>query len=751
MADRDDLEPGDDSSKSKQLRTALRRWKLAEEADTPQRNAELEDLKFIDDPDGMWPSDIRLNRQASTVGNVAVPARPTLTIDKITPAVDQVLNQASNARLSVKVKPKGGRASQKTADVLQGLYRNIEVESKAHRARMWALDRAAKVGRGYYRILTKYANDGDFDLDIVISRILNQHAVRLDPFHQEPDGSDAEWAMIAEDVPLDRFKQDYSESEFTKAESDEELVGLGMDAPEWVGGDSKESRTVRVAEYFYAKYTERTLIATSSGWKGFEDDPERIGKGKTLEEPKPRKVKQRAICWMKLTAADVLEGPREIDGRYIPIVQVLGTETNINGQRRYRGLVAKAKDANRMFNVMFSREMEAIGLATLAPWLIPEGSIEGHEHYWNAAATRNLPYLPYRLTALNGQPAPPPQRNVAEPAIQAISVAIAQAQDAIQATTKTFDPSLGKAQSRTQSGRAISELQQQSEQGNSHFLENLAQDAMAHEARIVLDLMKYVYDRQGRVAQILGEDDSPSEVMLNAPFTPDADGKPQMLTVPGPSGEMIPMPADQLPQGAQHYDLKEGEYAVTVSIGKSYSTLREESNAMMGQIAQAAPQLMPLVADLWIRSMDFPQKDEIADRLKKMLPPQVQDVPEGQQPDPQQLMAQNQQLQMQMQQMGAELQKAQSKMDVAELNAQTKLQIEQAKLAHDREMEELKARVKQIEAMARVNAAELQSGSAEARDAMKVQADLAKHAADLQNQREMADNARLMGGNGDRG
>lgn len=723
----------DDQGKDKTLRTALKRWKLAEDAEKKQRDAELEDLKFVDDPDGQWPADIRLTRAGTTVGNIAVPSRPTLTIDKISPAVDQVINQASNARLSVKVKPRGSQAKQKTAEILQGLYRNIEVESKAHRARMWALDRASKVGRGYYRILTKYANDGDFDLDIVISRILNQHAVRLDPFHQEPDGSDAEWAFIAEDVPYERFRRDYSKSKFARADTDEVLVGLGDAAPGWVGGDSKEARTVRVAEYYYVDYEEKTLIATESGWKGWESDKPK-GSGKTLTE---RKVKTRKIKWCKITGADILE-EQEIDGRYIPIVQVIGTETNINGDRRYRGLVSKAKDANRMFNVMFSREMEVIGLASNAPWLVVEGQLENYEQMWQRASSLNLPYLTYRNVSLNGQPAPAPQRNVAEPPIAAISQAIVQAQDAIQSTTKTFDPSLGKAQSRSQSGRAIAELQQQSENGNSNYLENLAQDSMAHEARIVLDLIKYVYDRPGRVAQVLGEDDQPTEVMLNQPFVQGQDGRP------------MPAPAELLAQ-AEHYDLSEGEYSVTVTVGKTFSTLREESNAMMGQISQAAPQLMPVIADLWVRSMDFPGKDEIADRLKKMLPPPLQDQPEGGQPDPAQLQAQLAQAQQQMQMMGAELQKSQAKLDVAELNAQTKLQIEQMKIAHDAQMEQLKAEVARIKAIAGVNTAQVKADSDEAREAARLSHDAMKHAVDLQHAREMADKAAVQGTNGDRG
>jgi len=721
----DDLDP--------RVVKAKRCWQLAEDAYGDQLKAELEDLRFVDDPDGQWDENTRTSRAGGLVNGVIVPSRPTLTIDKITPAINQVRNQATNARLAVKVKPKGRRANQQTAEMLQGLYRNIEVESKAHRARMWALDRAAKCGRGYYRVLTAYANDGDFDLDIIISRILNQHSVRLDPFHKEPDGSDAEWCLITEDVPYDRFKRDYKDKSKLADDglSDEALTGLGADAPGWVGGDAT-ARTIRVAEYWYVEYETKTLVLTTSGWKGFQKDKP-AGAGEIVAS---REVRTRQVKWCKVTAVDVLD-ERDWNGRYIPIIQVLGAESNINGERRYRGLVSKAKDANRMFNVMFSRQMETIGLASNAPWIIEEGSIEGYEDLWAQAAQKNLPYLPFKRTNLHGGEATPPQRNVAEPPIQAITLALTQAQNAIQSTTETFDPSLGKAQSRTQSGRAIAELQQQSEQGNSHFLENLAQDAMVHEARIVLDLMKSVYDRPGRIAQILGEDDAPSEVVLNQPFVTDENGRP------------VPVPPGAMPPEAKHYDLTQGEYAVTVSIGKSFSTLREEGNAMMGQLAQAAPQLVPMYADLWVRSMDFPGKDEIADRIKRALPPNL--LADEQQPaDPAQLQAQNAALQQQMQAMGQALQQAQSKLDVEQLKAESKERIEAAKLAHEREIEAMKLELGRLKELVRTNIAQMQLDSEEAREVLKAHEAATRQTVDLQAAREVADNKAVQGTNGDR-
>ena len=49
---------------------------------------------------------------------------------------------------------------------------------------------------------------------------------------------------------------------------------------------------------------------------------------------------------------------------------------------------------------------------------------------------------------------------------------------------------------------------------------------------------------------------------------------------------------------------------------------------MMGVI-QAVPNLFPLVGDLLVKNMDWPGADDIAKRLKKTLPPNLQESEEG--------------------------------------------------------------------------------------------------------------------------
>jgi hypothetical protein len=49
----------------------------------------------------------------------------------------------------------------------------------------------------------------------------------------------------------------------------------------------------------------------------------------------------------------------------------------------------------------------------------------------------------------------------------------------------------------------------------------------------------------------------------------------------------------------------------------------------MGALAEAVPNLVPTFADLWVGNMDFPGARQIADRLKKTLPPGMGDSEDG--------------------------------------------------------------------------------------------------------------------------
>jgi len=671
------------------LQEAKDRFSLVVSAESEQRKRELEDLEF--DAGNQWPDEVKAARGGQVVDGVPIPARPMLTINKLDQPIQLIINQQKNAKLGIEVRPDSEDASDDTAEVLQGLIRHIEVQSRADLARSWAFERAVKCGRGFYRILKKFADESgqDFDQELVIERILNQGAVYLDPYAQQPDWSDGEWAIISTMIPADRYKKEFPESSLA-ASLDDDFASLGDSGDNWYGETEDGQQAVRVVEYFVVNRIPKERVAylndrgqLVTAWA--DELPETVDPASIQQR---RMTEQRSVMWYKLNGQEILE-EAEWDGQYIPIIPVIGREQNIDGKRKWLGIVHPSKDGQRLFNYAVSTAVETAALEPKAPFIGYEGQFEGHEQAWAQANIRNFPYLEVKPITLGGQVVPLPQRNTAGANLGPSLALVDQADSYIKSTTFVYDPSLGSSAG-SRSGRAVLALQQQADIGNSNYLDNLASVSMTYEAKVLLDLIPKIYDRPGRVARILGTDDEVKQVMLNAPFSMSESGRPvPMLPGTPPSS---PVPGGR-PRNIKRYDLAQGKYVATVSVGRAYRTRVEQGADELAQVLQASPNLMPLIGDLYFKYRDFPGHLEIARRLKKMAPPEVRE--DDQELDPQQLLAQVEQI------------KAESGQMIEQM---TKQMEEMTKTIEGKVIEQQALLQKaQIEAQARVQVAEIQA------------------------------------------
>lgn len=585
------------------LEEARERFKLAEQAESLIRERGLDDLKMR--AGDQWDSDMKAKRLKQK--------RPCLTVNRLPQFVRQVSNDQRQNRPAIQVSPVDDKGDPKTAEVLQGLIRHIEYDSGADAAYDTAFNGAANTGLGYFRVITEYADPMSFDLDIKIKRIRNQFSVYIDPDAKEADRSDMRWAFIVDDFSEEEFEARHPDAEVCKDKSTWETAR--QVAPSWM-----EGKQVRVAEYFCMTTTKATLLMLADGTVLLEDQLKRALEINPEAVP-PVVLKQRdteipAVRWCKIIGTEILEDTLW-PGRWIPIFPVLGDELEVDGQVILEGVIRHAKDQQRMLNVFVSTETEAIGLTPKAPWIVAEGQLENREKEWKASNSETQAFLTYKPTSLNGQPVPPPQRNFAEANTQAITNARLLVQDDMKALVGIFDSALGQHSNET-SGIAIRARQNQSGTANYHLVDNLTR-TIRHLGRVLVDLIPKVYDAP-RVARIIGEDGTEKTVWLNQKFKDPNTGE-----------ELL-------------YDLSIGKYDVRVTAGPSYATKRQEAAASMMQLAQADPTLNQKAGDLIVKNMDWPGAQEIADRLKKFLPPQAQDEDKGGGQIPPQVQAQMQQI-----------------------------------------------------------------------------------------------------------
>jgi len=99
-------------------------------------------------------------------------------------------------------------------------------------------------------------------------------------------------------------------------------------------------------------------------------------------------------------------------------------------------------------------------------------------------------------------------------------------------------------------------------------------------------------------------------------------------------------------------DVSRGKYDVRISTGPNYSTKRQEAAEGQIEFIRAVPSVAAGVMDLIAKNMDWPGADLFAERLRKMLPPGLDERdPSEMSPEEQQAYEQEMQQAQVMQQM----------------------------------------------------------------------------------------------------
>lgn len=584
------------------LYDARLRFDLAAEAESENRKDALDDLKFLTGE--QWTPDIKNQRELD--------GRPCLTMNRLPQFVRQVTNEQRQQRPAIQVNPVGDGADTDTADVLQGMVRHIEVSSDAEIAYDTAFEHMVIGGFGWLRVYSKITNEKTGEQELCIGRIRNPFTVYSDPAATEPNGADCRYRFVIEDIPHSAYKDSYPD---TNVASLNDYQSVGDTAPDWATKD-----TIRVAEYWYVEDATSKVYTLADGTET-EELPE--GQQPTaIQEITKKKVK----C-AKINAIEIIE-ERDWPGTIIPLVPVYGDDYEVDGKRKLSGMVRFAKDPQRAYNYNVSAATETVALAPKAPFIAVEGQIEGHESEWKQANTRNLAVLLYKGVDVGGKPAAAPSRNQFEPPIQAIMELVRQSDNDLKATTGIYDASLGE-RGPAEAGKAILARQKQSDVATLNYSDNNAR-SLRLVGRIVIEVIPHFYDTP-RVQRIIDPDGTHNHVGIYNSQNPTMQGvDPKMLA--------------QFQGVKKIYDIGTGKFDVAVSVGPSYQSKRQESVAAMLAFLQAYPAAGPAIADLIARYSDWNGSKEIAERLKKMLPPQLQDDDET---DPE---VKNQKLQTQLQQ-----------------------------------------------------------------------------------------------------
>lgn len=572
---------------------AHRRYKWCEAWEAQARVNFNNDYKFANGDavnHYQWPNSLRRNRD--------IEDRPVLTINIVQQHNLNIINDFKKNKPAIKVRATGNGASYEAQQVYEGLVRHIEYQSNAQAAYDTAAEFQVQAGWGYWRVATDYANDETFDQEIFIRRIPNPLNVYLDPQIQEKDGSDAKFGFIFDDIDKKEFDIKYPQ---WKEFSGQSALGSGTG---WL-----TNTKVRIAEYFRLVQKEDLLLSYIKDEKTGQRETMRASQmPKELADQlgavpstRQRKVGVPVVEWYLIVGETIVD--RNVwPGRYIPIVRCIGRETIIEQQLDRRGNTRAMLDPQRIYNFWTSSGVEHVALQGKTPWVAPASAIEGYETYYETANRINHAVLPYNDWDDQGQRViQRPERAQPPVMAQAYLQGMAIAREEVQMATGQFEAQFGQ-QSNERTGKAISERTRAGDRATYDFTDNQA-IAVVYTGKIIIDLIPKIYDT-ARVVKILARDGTDMEIKID----PTAQQAFQQQV--NQDNEVI----------SRVLNPNIGHYEVVSDIGPAYATKRQETFNAISLILTQAPQLTPIIGDLLFKSADFELADEIAVRLRRMVP-----------------------------------------------------------------------------------------------------------------------------------
>ena len=539
-----------------------------------------QDLEFL--AGNQWPDDVKRDRDAQ--------GRPMLTVNKLPQFLRQVTNDIRQADLAIKTAPVDDESDPELAKVYDGILKQIQYQSSAKHVFSTAAEHQAGCGIGWFRVKTEYADDSAFDLEIRLEAIRNPLAVFCDPASVMPDRSDATWIAVTELIPKRTFKKRYPNA-----------ADSSLDVPSDVGTSVfwTQADDIRIAEYWHKVPVTKTLALLATGDTIDMEEIKGIPPQMLPPVVKTREVKTHRVESYIVSGSEILSGPHEWPGKYIPLVPVLGAELALEKKVYRYGVIRFAREPQQLYNYYRTASAEAMALAPKSPWLATPNMIGPFKQMWDNANRGNIPYLLYDPDPT--APGAMPQR---QPPVQVNAAFLQEAQiaaDDMKSTTGIYDASLG-ARSNETAGIAIRARQMEGDVANYHFIDNVKR-SLEHAGRILIDLIPKVYDNQ-RVVRIQGDGDQEQFVKINHVLMA-SDGQPVVLN-----------------------DLSTGRFDIRVTIGPNFATKRFEAANMMMEFVKAFPASAPLVADLVASMQDWPKSDEMAKRLRHTVPPQILHDPE---------------------------------------------------------------------------------------------------------------------------
>lgn len=565
--------------------------------------------------------------------------RPCLQFNKLYAYYKQIIGEQRQNTPNLSLRAKNKTVDQKTVDIAEGLVRNIAYSSRNNIVYQTAFENSVGRGFGAIEIEVDYEDANSFNQIIKVNAIEDARRAFFDPNATSPSKDDGEFAGVYKRMGKETFQKRYPEIPYPQSFTDE------------YGFDWCNTKTVLIADIYKKEWFKKIIVELSDGKiLDLKDVDKYLKEDYRGINPKPKEVKRREtddykIKYYKMIHNEILE-EKECPGKYLRIIYVDGDSYYWEGKQRIKPFILYAMDAQRFYNFLVSHVAFQVKAGHCGRYRIdPKGiTDETRKYFLNPERAAALPFSPQQSTY-------DPPTDVAPTMINLVNNA-----------DLTFESILGRygtvrgADSAEQSGIAIAHKIRQGNTSTFSYPDNLNR-AVEQVGRIILDLLPDVYDNQRDVI-ITSRDGDQKTVTINK------------KTVLGDKENPI-------------LDIK---YEIEVSAGSSFAMQKQENLETLVKLGSANPQYMALLGDLIAENLDLPNTNQIVDRLKTTVPPNILASEEGKPPPP-------------------------PKPNPAEMLAQTKIKTEMMQAQAD----QTKAQAQMVDAQRRAHETEINHGVATVR------------------------------------
>jgi len=531
-----------------------------------------------------------------------------LTFNKLSEPLKKALGEQRKNRADLMVRSLDGKATQEEINLRQDLLRTIAYTNQTDLIYQHAFKSAFFIGWGAFEVGLDYASPYSFKYFPFYNLITDPTRAVWDLSAIMPHKGDGDYSGVSYDMPLTQFYAAHPDIQNPVSFTPSTLTGNYQ----WVN-----KKTITVYKEYRKHWFPLTILELSDGQVVTESEWEEAQKvhhqqesivtGSVVEKiitanfpyiRARRKTKDYKIRVYQMIKDQVISWS-EWPSRQLGIIFVDGDSYYLQGYQYTKSFIADARDPQRALNYVNSEIITEIKNRRREQWLGTPANIKGQEQLWRNPELQHgiLKAVPDPKTGQMPQKMPPWDMSP-----QLMQNAIKLGEDikqilgfSEQEVMMAKNASQGAQRERKLSGGLATYL----------FFDNLNQ-AIAQGGRIVNDLLPYV----------IGD----NEHFMNLS---KLDGQTERVTF-----------NKKQKDGSVLNTLTRGEFEIEISAGPSYAVQKDVALDFFQQTVSMAPQVFPLIADLWAMNLDIQFMPQMVERLKTLVPPNILAKEKGEPPAP---------------------------------------------------------------------------------------------------------------------